>query len=212
MFLPGARGGRKLGDPEVDLRRSCPRGRANEVSIKGFSFDMSSQSDSGWLLLSDAVDRLSAAHNVREDQAKLDICAAIAELKLRIRVHVSDGHARQIAEINDIAIPDKLTPDRIEWALSRPALLHPWRTQSADGWQERRLTLIEACVEDFTTELCRDISSVPLPHRQSIPAQLVTYPDRLQYARELARAEWSPCPGTIDELSCLVGNNARTIP
>jgi hypothetical protein len=42
-FLPGARGGRKLGDPEVDLRRSCPRGRANEVSIKGFSFDMSSQ-------------------------------------------------------------------------------------------------------------------------------------------------------------------------
>jgi hypothetical protein len=83
--------------------------------------------DSGWLLLGDAVDRLSAAHNVREDQAKLDICAAIAELKLRIRVHVGDGHARQIAEINDIEIPDKLTPDRIEWALSRPARSCPER-------------------------------------------------------------------------------------
>jgi hypothetical protein len=168
--------------------------------------------DSGWLLLSDAVDRLSAARNVREDQAKVIICDSIAALRLRIRAHAGDGHARQIAEINDIEIPDKLTPDRIDWALSRPALLHPWRTRSADGWQERRLTLIEACFEDFTTELCRDVSSVPLPHRQSIPAQVGTYPDRLQYARELAKAEWSPCQGTIDDLSCLAGNIARTIP
>ena len=168
--------------------------------------------DSDWLPLADVADRLSSARSIREDEAKLEICAAIAGLRLRIRAHDGGNQPPTIAEINDIEIPDELTPDRVDWALSRPALLFPWRTRSADGWKERRLTLVEALFEDFTTELCRDVSSVSLPHRQRIPAEFVTYPDRLKYARELARSEWSPCHGTIDEVSCLVGNIARKIP
>jgi hypothetical protein len=81
--------------------------------------------DSGWLSLGDAVDRLAAARNVREDEAKRDICTAVAQLRLRIRVHVDDDDGPKIAEINDIEISDKLTPIRLNWALSRPRFCTP---------------------------------------------------------------------------------------
>jgi hypothetical protein len=81
--------------------------------------------DSGRLSLGDAADRLAAARNVREDEAKLRICAAVAQLRLRISAHVDDDDAPKIAEINDTEISDKLTPTRLNWALSRPAIPAP---------------------------------------------------------------------------------------
>jgi hypothetical protein len=50
-FLPGARGGRKLGDPEFDLRRSWPRGRANAGAHLELPIEIS---------LSETVERFAA--------------------------------------------------------------------------------------------------------------------------------------------------------
>jgi hypothetical protein len=71
--------------------------------------------------------------------------------------------------------------------------------------------LVEARVEDFTTELIKDISSVELPSRNGIPADFKSDTDRLQSARELAHAEWAPCHGTVDALSELADIEAKTI-
>jgi hypothetical protein len=43
--------------------------------------------------------------------------------------------------------------------------------------------LVEARVEDFTTELIKDISSIELPGRSGIPADFGSDTDRLQSAR-----------------------------
>jgi hypothetical protein len=75
----------------------------------------------------------------------------------------------------------------------------------------RRVTLVEARVEDFATELIKDVSSVELPSRSGIPADFLSDTDRLQSARELAQAEWAPCHGTVDALSRFVDNEAETI-
>jgi hypothetical protein len=75
----------------------------------------------------------------------------------------------------------------------------------------RRVTLVEARVEDFTTELIKDISSIELPSRSGIPADFGSDTDRLQSARELAQAEWAPCHGTVDALSRLADIEAKTI-
>jgi hypothetical protein len=166
--------------------------------------------DSIWLSLTDAVASL-ATRDVRADRAKLDICVAIVGLRLRIRVHVSEHNETKIFETNDIEIPDHLSPAHVDWVLSRPAPLYPWKIQSSDGWQVSRVTLVEACVEDFTTELIKDISSIELPGRSGIPADFGSDTDRLQSARELAQAEWAPCHGTVDALSRLIDNEAATI-
>jgi hypothetical protein len=166
--------------------------------------------DSVWLSLTDAAASL-ATRDVRADRAKLDICVAIVELRLRIRVHVSEHNETKIFETNNIEIPDHLSPAHVDWAASRPAPLYPWKIQSSDGWQVRRVTLVEARVEDFTTELIKDISSVELPSRSGIPADFESDTDRLQSARELAQAEWAPCHGTVDALSRLADIEAKTI-
>jgi hypothetical protein len=166
--------------------------------------------DSVWLSLTDAVASL-ATRDVRADRAKLDICVAIVGLRLRTRVHVSEHNETKIFETNDIEIPDHLSPAHVDWAVSHPAPLYPWKIQSSDGWQVRRVTLVEARVEDFTTELIKDISSVELPSRGGIPADFGSDTDRLQSARELAQAEWAPCHGTVDALSRLIDNEAETI-
>jgi hypothetical protein len=174
------------------------------------SYGLHTVVDSAWLSLTDAIARL-AIRTARADLAKFDICAAIVELRLRIRVHVSEHTETKIFETNDIEIPDQLNPAHVDWAGSRPALLYPWRTRSGEGWQLRPVTLVEARVEDFTTELIKEISSIELPSRSGIPADFGSDTDRLQSARQLAQAEWAPCHGTVDALSRLIDNEAATI-
>jgi hypothetical protein len=152
------------------------------------SYGLHTVVDSAWLSLTDGIARL-AIRTARADLAKFDICAAIVELRLRIRVHVSEHTETKIFETNDIEIPGQLNPAHVDWAGSRPALLYPWRTRSGEGWQLRPVTLVEARVEDFTTELIKDISSIELPGRSGIPADFGSDTDRLQSARELAQAD-----------------------
>jgi hypothetical protein len=203
------------------IRPGTPRGHKPSTTPARFathpmryeppsSYGLHTVVDSAWLSLTDAIARL-AIRTARADLAKFDICAAIVELRLRIRVHVSEHTETKIFETNDIEIPNQLNPAHVDWAGSRPALPYPWRTRSGEGWQLRPVRLVEARVEDFTTELIKDISSIELPGRSGIPADFGRDTDRLQSARELAQAEWAPCHGTVDALSHLIDNEAATI-
>jgi hypothetical protein len=173
--------------------------------------------DSGWLPLADAVGRL-VARGAPEAEAQVDICAAITKKRLRVRVHFADGddrgHRDALRDINDIEIPVELNPNRLDWAHSRPVSLYPWRTRSArsgDGWKDRHIRLIEACVEDFVVELLKDISSVRLPDRQSITDYLPISADGIRDFQELARAKWSPCQATVDALGGLPGHETISL-
>ena len=97
--------------------------------------------DSNWLPLADAVRRV-VAQGVEEALAKVIICDAIAEKRLRLKAHTdgSDGRAAPPAVygLNDVDIPGELNPNRLDWVRSRPGALYPWRTRSplsADPWE-----------------------------------------------------------------------------
>jgi hypothetical protein len=173
--------------------------------------------DKGWLSLADAVGRL-VARGVQEAKAKADICTAIAEKRLRVRVHADDGNDSErqpaIHEFADVDIPIELNLNRLDWAHSRPAALYPWRTrstESVDEWQAPDVTLIEASVEDFVVELCNDISSVRLPDSHGIADSPLTSPDRVRDLQELARAEWWPCQATADAIGGLAGRETISL-
>ena len=178
------------------------------------SFD---EFDSSWLPLAEAVERL-VARGVQEPKAKVDICDAIAEMRLRVRVHANHredgGRHPTVHETNDVEIPIGLNPQRLDWAQSRPAGLYPWRArsaQSADGWQDRRIALVEVSVEDFVVELRDDISSVRLPDCRGVMDHPPISADRIRDLRELAQAEWLPCQATVDALAGLAGRETISL-
>jgi hypothetical protein len=159
--------------------------------------------ESCWLPLADAVERL-LARGVQEVKAKVDICAAIQVLRLRVRVHADDkAGPPAIYEINSVEIPIEINPTRLDWAGSRPAELYPWRTLSFDGWRTRNIVLIEVSIEDFAVELCDDTSLIKLPDiKIADPSSSLEFIEELQ---ELALAAWSPSQATADALSRLSG-------
>jgi hypothetical protein len=165
--------------------------------------------ESSWLPLADAVGRL-LARDVSEVKAKVDICAAIAVLRLRVRVHARDGAGPPtIYVINDVEIPSEVNPTRLDWARSRPAELYPWRTVSVDGWQARNIVLIEVSIEDFAVELCDDISSIKLPDTE-LPTPLGSL-EVIEELQELALAAWSPSQATADSLGRFGGRETMSL-
>ena len=76
---------------------------------------------------------------------------------MRVRVHSRERDEDPPIEFSDVEIPVELNPNRLDWILSRPAPLYPWRIRSGNGWQIWNITLIEASIEDFIVDLCGDL-------------------------------------------------------
>jgi hypothetical protein len=173
--------------------------------------------DFGWLSLADAVGRL-VAPGVQEAKAEADICDAIAEKRLRLRVYTGDGNDGRLQptvhEFADVDIPVELNLNRLDWAHSRPAVLHPWRirsTESVDEWQARDVILIEASVEDFVVELCDDVSSVRLSDNHWVGSHPLSSAGRVRDLQEFARAKWWPCQAAADALRNLTGRETISL-
>jgi hypothetical protein len=119
-----------------------------------------------WERLFDALKRVRAA-GVPEIEAKLDICRAIADKKIMIRVTIAERTSdipATLAEAN-IKIPLDLTPDEFDWANSRP--LNPWPTGPRQwkserhlfSWRSRPISLIEVCTGDVIKVLTAECNN-----------------------------------------------------
>jgi hypothetical protein len=77
-----------------------------------------------WEPIGDALDRIAAAGNPKT-QAKSDLCLAISDRKITVRLHVisppSLGSRKQLLESPMLDVPRKLVPSDIDWRRSRPA-------------------------------------------------------------------------------------------
>jgi hypothetical protein len=117
-----------------------------------------------WMSLADALKRVMAT-DVDADRAKLDLCGAMADRKIGVRVRIAAGddygEAGRLFPHGNVAIPAHLAPSDLDWVSSRP-LKKSWEIGPQlgehyswlGGWKKRSLDLIELASADVTAVLC----------------------------------------------------------
>jgi hypothetical protein len=112
-----------------------------------------------WEPLADALERVKVmATGVSEEQAKLDLCHAMADRKINVRVRVAA--TGEIFSDSQVGVPPHLSPDDLDWTRSRPKA--PWRIgprlgehyMSITGWKNQELNQIELSIADVIEVLC----------------------------------------------------------
>jgi hypothetical protein len=123
-----------------------------------------------WEPLADALKRVMAT-GISEDEAKIDLCRAVADRKidLRVRIAASDDAMRgRVFSDGNVGVPPHLAPRELDWVQSRP--LNPWWIGPMRGqhysWlsgENRPIDLIEISVADVGS-----IFGSPQPESRSV--------------------------------------------
>jgi hypothetical protein len=116
-----------------------------------------------WEPLADALKRVIAA-GIEEDEAKTDLCRAIADRKINVRVKIAAtdyGMGGRVFSDGNVDVPPHLRPGDLDWAQSRPFAQwqigpmpgehYSWVT----GWVNRPLDLIELWTDHVIEVLYR---------------------------------------------------------
>jgi hypothetical protein len=150
-----------------------------------------------WEPLADALKRVTAA-GASEDEGKIDLCRAIADKKIAIRVRIaaSDTKGGSSFTGRNISVPSHLSPADFDWTHSQP--VRPWPIGPAPGqhyswiedWKKRPLDLIELSTSDVIGVLCGGeegrISSAIIKYETAATKALAT---QLKSNPQLTRAE-----------------------
>jgi hypothetical protein len=115
-----------------------------------------------WEPLADALRRVIEAGST-EPQAKIDLCRAVADKKISIRVRIApsdDGMRGRVFPFGNVGVPPHLAVQDFDWVQSRP--LKPWSIGPMPGqhyswiggWENRPLDLIELSTADVIVILC----------------------------------------------------------
>jgi len=122
-----------------------------------------------WEPLPDVL-RLVMAVGSQKQEAKVDICNAVADRKIAVRVLVHEAESgvggRTLSD-SSVSVPPRLTPQDFDWVHSRP--LAQWETgphsvpELVEGstwhWRPRKIKLIELFIADIASVLCDRVTS-----------------------------------------------------
>jgi hypothetical protein len=107
-----------------------------------------------WESLADALTRVMVTGST-EDEAKTDLCHAVADGKIRIRVRidVSGGViGGRVFSGNNINVPPHLTPSDFDWVQSRPHMRWPIQPNLPGRyglpWWDQLIDLVELATAD----------------------------------------------------------------
>jgi hypothetical protein len=115
-----------------------------------------------WEPLAHALKRIMKT-GASEDEAKIDLCRAVADRKIDVRVRIAAndyGRQGQFFSDHNVGVPPHLSPNDVDWTQSRP--LGQWpigpklgeHYTSIQGWEKRPLDLIEVSTADVIAVLC----------------------------------------------------------
>jgi hypothetical protein len=107
------------------------------------------------------------ATGASKDQAQTDLCRAMADRKIHVRVRIAPNHYERGRVFSDgnVGVPPHLNPHDFDWVQSRPLAqwsIGPMPGQQYSwlaGWQNRPLDLIELSTSDVTKILCEGASA-----------------------------------------------------
>ena len=112
-----------------------------------------------WERLSDAVARIMNATGMSKEAAQADICCAIADGAIKIRIkperrQIDSFHTSNVYDGKDFQIPNKIKTENLNWERSCP--IQPWPVQRGIGLPPGHwyIEWIELFVSDVTRELC----------------------------------------------------------
>jgi hypothetical protein len=117
--------------------------------------------------LADALKRVMAT-GVLEEEAKADLCRAVADRKIRVRLKLDSSATHmggRVLSDKNIGVPPHLTPDDFDWVRSRPRSRWPVGPAGPQtyihlswSWQDQPIELIELSTGDV-----HDIFGSPKP-------------------------------------------------
>jgi hypothetical protein len=144
---------------------------------------------SDWEQLSAAVNRVMTSTRISTEEARADICSAIADRKINVRGKLEKTvnglwHCSDVLMGKDFQIPERINPEEINWEQSRP--VKPWvvRPDSIRKPGLWCLEWLEVSTSDITRVLCRTATGEPAAH-----TSVTTVRSRSRPARE--RAKWA---------------------
>jgi hypothetical protein len=111
-----------------------------------------------------------------EDEAKTDLCHAMADGKINVRVRIAAtdyGMGGQIFSNGNVGVPPHLRLGDLDWTQSRP--LAEWRIGPRPGehytwigdWENRPIDLIELLTDDVVSVLCSTAFNKATPNSNS---------------------------------------------
>jgi hypothetical protein len=122
-----------------------------------------------WEPLAHALKRIMRT-GASEDEAKIDLCRAVADRKIdvRVRIAATDYAMRgRVFSGGNVRVPAHLDPRDFDWVQSRP--LAQWSIGPKlgehyywiSGWENRPLDLIELSTDDVMNILCSGNAAPP---------------------------------------------------
>jgi hypothetical protein len=104
-----------------------------------------------WVPLAEALQRVIAA-GVSEGEAKIDLCRALADRKIDVRIRIAA--TGKVFSDGNVGVPPHLSASDLDWVNSRP--LAQWSIGPRpgehyvwlDGWKNHPLDLIELSTVD----------------------------------------------------------------
>ena len=136
-----------------------------------------------WEPLAAALKRVMAS-GATDDDAKLDICRAVADRKVGVRVTVARSNDQAMGGMvlsgGNVDVPARLDPDDFDWVRSRPLkrwLVGPRLIEHytwTSGWSARSLDLIELSTRDVRRILCGDDLAAQLGSALTAPLGILT--------------------------------------
>jgi hypothetical protein len=134
-----------------------------------------------WVPLADALKRVMAT-GVSEAEAKADLCNALADKKIDVRVRISKSDRARGGEVysdGNVGVPSHLAPTDFDWNLSSP--FAPWSIGPrlgehyfwSGGWEKRPIDLIEVWTANVIDELIAGAGpkQVPIADQTTMVAQ-----------------------------------------
>ena len=118
-----------------------------------------------WESLADALTRVMA-NGISEHEAKTDLCRAVADRKINVRVRIAatdHGMRGGVFSDGNVRVPAHLGPGDLDWVQSRPFAQWPIGPRPGEHytwisgcWENRPLDLIELSTADVIDVLCSD--------------------------------------------------------
>jgi hypothetical protein len=146
----------------AESREPHPERRANPFSLRTHLCGGVVVYIPDWEPLAKAFRRVVDSGSV-EQQARIDICHAIADRKIAVRALVADSApdvAGRTLSGGNLSVPVRLAPDDLDWVHSRP--LKPWSAgpalvehyEALWSWAPRPIALLELSTADVIDVLC----------------------------------------------------------